>query len=549
MTHQHSKVCSLLAALFAVFCLWPTLPALAADAGTTVAVAPFTHASKSKQKKMQAARARTAIIKAMGKSGNVNVLSWTTVANRAKRQYVTGASLEKPAKVGPIVGKLGGDVVVFGKIDAKNRMTLRITDTHGKNLWVKTVPLKKGVLSPQMAGKFSKAIQAAAQAATSPKGKKNAPPPKKKQNKVREDDAAQDDVEDDSLRGRANASAREEQDDQEDDGWNKRSKSDDSRRAADNADSDDDDGDDWKGGSRRSDRSRDDDSDRGRNDDRWSGDSSSDDDFGSYRPDRDIGPRIFNISADLSLTWRKYKFCNGVEKCGDTPVEGAGHSVDFSTSSPYLGFRLGLELFPAARVRNRYIRGIGLVGNLRMNPGIKVTYSLNGEDKTELNGKEVDFNIAATYRFYYHAGFIRNGWIGLELGYTRYGFTIDDNPLFSSSTHGGFAIGLDAGFPLHRYVVFDLNFTFLPSTSPGDNERAFFSNGGDAASVAANGRGLKFDAGLSFPFSRYIGINILFDYTRFWSDFSKYRDGSTDIIPATALEQYIGISAGLNGRF
>ena len=541
MTHPRSKACALLAALFAVLCVLPASPALA-DETPTIAVAPFSSATKTKAKRKQAARARSAIIKALGNTGSAEFLNWTTVVNRAKRQYVTGAALEKPAKVGPIVGKLGGDVVIFGRIDKKNRLTLRITDKKGTPLWRKTIPLKKGVLSPAMAKKFAAAILAAAQVTLQEKAVKRpsrrappveeaAPPPPPPRATL---DSFDDDGQSPPPRS---APAREGA--RLDDGWD--SGHDDAVRREDRRGSSswDDDGGEWK--SREGER---------RSDDNWKGGASSDDSSSPAAYDGDLGPQIVNVSADVSFTWRKYKFCNGVEKCGDVPVDGAGHSIDFGTSTPYLGFKLGLDLFPAARVSNRYLRGIGLVAGLRMNPGIKVTYSIGTDsEETELKGKEIDFSIDATYRFYYDLGFIRNGWVGLRLGYMRYGFTIDENPLFSSSSHGGFSMAIDAGFPLARYLTLDLGFAFQPSTAPGDDERVFFSNTGDAAEVAANGKGLKFNAGVSFPFSRYIGLNIAFDYTRYWSDLSKYKAESTDVIPATTVEQYIGLAIGLNGKF
>ncbi len=533
MRYQRLMACPPLLALPALLCLLSLLtarPALAEET-PTIAVAPFRAAPNTQAKRKQAARARSAIVKALSETGSAEFLNWTAVTNRAKRQYVTGASLQKPAKIAPIVGKMGGDVVIFGSIDGKNRLTLRITDKKGAPLWRKTIALKRGVLSPAMARKFAAAIVAAAQVTLQEKaaGKQarqrrtvEAPPPAPPPPPQALD--AFDDAEPTPRAARDERGARDERYDDERRGgdWS-------DRRAAEVED----DGE-WE---RR---------DRARHDGGW---KSAESESPAY-PDSDIGPQIINVSADVSFTWRQYKFCNGVENCGDVPVEGAGQSIDFGTSTPYLGFKLGLELFPAARVRNRYLRGFGIVAGMRMNPGIKVTYTL-GESAapTELSGKEIDFSVDATYRLYYNLGFIRNGWVGLRLGYMRYAFTIDENPLFSGSAHGGFSMALDAGFPLARYLTLEMGFAFQPSAAPGDDERAFFSNSGNADEVAANGMGLKVQAGLSFPFSRYIGLNVLFDYTRHWADLSKYREGSSDIIPAKSIEQYIGLSVGLNGKF
>lgn len=523
---------SLLPALLAVFCLlMPHRPALA-DKTPNIAVAPFKPASQTKAKRNQATRARSAIIKALSETGSVEFLNWKAVTTRAKRQYVTGASLQKPAKIAPIVGKMGGDVVIFGSIDKKNRLTLRITDKKGAPLWRKTILLKKGVLSPALARKFAAAIVAAAQVTVQEKAPARParqaravePPPPAPPAESPTLDSFDDAPAQSSWAEPTTTPAREERR-QDDAGWGDERE----RRAA---NWDDDDGE-WR--SRENDR---------RSDDNWSGSEAA-----STAVDSDVGPQIVNVSADVSFTWRKYKFCNGVESCGDVPVDGAGQSIDFGTSTPYLGFKLGLELFPAARVRNRYLRGIGLVAGMRMNPGIKVSYTLGDSAATELSGKEIDFSVDATYRFYYNLGFIRNGWVGLRLGYMRYSFTIDENPLFSGSAHGGFSMAIDAGFPLARYLSLELGFAFQPSAAPGDDERIFFSNSGNADEVAANGKGLKVQAGLSFPFNRYIGLNVLFDYTRHWADLSKYKEGSSDIIPAKSIEQYIGLSIGLNGKF
>lgn len=530
---------SFLLAILATLCfLMPSSPALAQKT-PTLAVTPFKAASKAKAKKKQATRVRSAIVKALGNTGSVEFLNWNNVVARAKSQYVTGANLQKPAKIAPVVGKMGGDVVVFGSLDKKNRLTLRITDKKGAPLWRKTIKLKKGVLSPALAKKFAAAIVAAAQVSVQEKA------PKKRKKRVVEEApqvVAQPQTQtldsfDDTPQAPPPAPVRDEEGDryaQRDDEWRRDDERREEPRRDDRRASWEDDDSDWKNQER----------DR-RDDEDW---RSSDSESPAH--DSGVGPQIVNVSADVSFTWRNYKFCNGVETCGDIPVDGAGQSIDFGTSTPYLGFKLGLELFPAARVRNRYLRGIGLVAGMRMNPGIKVSYSLGANAApTELNGKEIDFSVDATYRFYYDLGFIRNGYVGLRLGYMRYAFTIDENPLFSGSSFGGFSMAIDAGFPLARYIAIELGFAFQPSASPGEDERVFFSNTGNADEVAANGMGLKVQAGLAFPFSRYIGLNVLFDYTRHWADLSKYKEGTADIIPATSVEQYIGLSIGLNGKF
>lgn len=536
MRYPRLTVHSLLMALFAALCLLLPHRLALADETPTIAVAPFRSATNTQAKRKQATRVRAAIVKALSETGAVDFLNWNAVTTRAKRQYVTGASLQKPAKIAPIVGRMGGDVVIFGSINAKNRLTLRITDKKGAPLWRKTIQLKKGVLSPALAKKFAAAIVAAAQVTLQEKAV--AKPVRPPQRPIEEPppappvasqtlDAFDDGQELPSRAVHPAEPVREREDERRDSAeWDGERE----RRAS---NWDDDDGE-WQ---RR---------ESPRREDSWQDSERA----SSSSYDRDIGPQIVNISADVSFTWRKYKFCNGVENCGDTPVDGAGQSIDFGTSTPYLGFKLGLELFPAARVRNRYLRGIGLVAGMRMNPGIKVSYTLGANaTPTELSGKEIDFSVDATYRFYYNLGFIRNGWVGLRLGYMRYSFTIDENPLFSGSAHGGFSMALDAGFPLARYLTLEMGFAFQPSAAPGDDERIFFSNSGNADEVAANGKGLKVQAGVSFPFSRYIGLNVLFDYTRHWADLSKYREGSSDIIPAKSIEQYIGLSVGLNGKF
>lgn len=529
------KIHSLLAMFFAFSCFLAASPAKANET-PTIAIAPFKPATNTEQKRKQATNVRSAIVKALGNTGSANFLSWTNVTNRAKRQYVTGASLQNPAKIAPIVGTMGGDVVIFGSIDKKNRLTLRISDKKGTILWRKTVLLNKGVLSPAMAKKFAAAIIAAAQVTLQEKTTAKPariskppvvrePPPPPPVERVTTLDSFDDDPPSRSVPPPKHQRERE----REDDTWNDR------RSSSWNNDNDDDG--EWKSskGSQR--------------DENWK-ESTSSSSYAESSYDDDIGPKIINVSADVSFTWRQYKFCNGVETCGDVPMDGAGQSIDFGTSTPYLGFKLGLELFPAARVSNRYLRGIGLIASLRMNPGIKVTYTLDSDAvPTELNGKEIDFSIDATYRFYYHLGTLRNAWIGLRLGYMSYDFTIDENPLFAGRSHSGFSMALDAGFPLARYFALNLGFAFQPSAAPGDDERAFFSNSGNAEEVAANGKGLKATAGVSFPFSSYIGLNLSFDYTRHWADLSKYKQNSSDIIPAKSIEQYIGLSLGLNGRF
>ncbi|MDR0966395.1 MAG: hypothetical protein LBM75_07845 [Myxococcales bacterium] len=529
------KVCSLLTALIAILCLLPTPVGLAADKAPNVAVAPFKAASKAKQRKKQATNARAAIIKALGAGERVTFISWANVVNRAKRQYVTGSNLQIPTKVAPVIEKMGGDVVIFGSINQKNRLTLRISDKKGTILWEKTVPLTKGVLSPAMAKRFAAAIIAAAQVTLQDKADSKNPArgatPQVAQVQTREppQPLAPD-------RG-SSLDAFDEDPPPQPSRRESGSESVDRRGSAWSADDDDAE---WKS-DRRAQRDDDDDVPSGS----WQNSI-----FGDGGP----GPKLISISADVSFTWRKYKFCNGVAECGSVPVEGAGHSIAFGTDTPYLGFKLGLELFPAARVRNRYLRGFGLVAGLRMNPGIKVTYSLGEGAATELNGKEIDFSIDGTYRFYFDLGSLRNGWVGLRLGYMNTSFTIDENPLFVGSDFGGFSIGLDVGLPLARYLTLTAGFSFLPKAAPGDDERRFFSNAdsGDATKVdvAADGKGFKVAGGLLFPFSDNIGLNFSFDYTRHWADFSRQQEGSaTDLIPATSLEQYIGASVGMSGRF
>lgn len=210
------------------------------------------------------------------------------------------------------------------------------------------------------------------------------------------------------------------------------------------------------------------------------------------------GPPVLRGWVAGTTTWRSQCLRPGVSRCRDfSAATNTQLIIDFSPTVPYLGFALGLEAFPLARLTqlpvHRFLNGLGLAGSFRYGHSVTRIVEETAQGKgpvKDVDSTELGWSAELVYRIHFQMGLGAPqpvGFVGLRGGFQGTAFTIDptaSTTLPSSrrlATLGvGFPIaGLDASIPVVAFFGVDLSGSVLINPRPAAEEVVAFGNPDD----------------------------------------------------------------------
>ncbi|MBJ6762384.1 hypothetical protein JGU66_16560 [Myxococcaceae bacterium JPH2] len=191
---------------------------------------------------------------------------------------------------------------------------------------------------------------------------------------------------------------------------------------------------------------------------------------------RRVRPPMLRLFVAGTTTWRRYCARPGVKSCGEydrKPLEEqTGDTETFSSSVPYLGFDVELEVLPLAHWDSA-LRGLGVV--LAYQRGFSSTsVTLRGEagqtPKREVDATDTAVTAQAMYRYSFNFGSnAQPGYVGTRFGLHSRAFSVDassETPLLG--THRVFpTLGVDVSVPLFRSIRLEAAGGLFLGAQPG----------------------------------------------------------------------------------
>ncbi|RJS25101.1 hypothetical protein DRW03_08265 [Corallococcus sp. H22C18031201] len=191
---------------------------------------------------------------------------------------------------------------------------------------------------------------------------------------------------------------------------------------------------------------------------------------------RHLRPPMLRLFVAGTTTWRRYCARPGVKSCGEydrKPIEQqTGDTETFSSSVPYLGFDIELEVLPLAHWDSA-LRGLGVV--LAYQRGFSSTnVTLRSETgqtpKREVDATDTAVTAQAMYRYYFNFGSnAQPGYVGTRFGLHSRSFSMDassETPLLG--THRVFpTLGVDVSVPLFRSIRLEAAGGLFLGAQPG----------------------------------------------------------------------------------
>lgn len=441
----------------------------------------------------RAAKVRIALIKALEDADALEVVPFSRVMSAAGRGGVRGAQLRDPLAAGRAARTQGAEAVVFGRLLSRAGeivLAVDVCDTSGRKLWRKEVALEGGELSAGTAGKLARALAAllgvrvaASEAAAAP------PEPRPKPRRSLEGSDAQE----------VEAAGPEEE---EDEPPPKK------RRIASEAAAE---------------------SEAPEPESRPSG---GEDQEGAEDDDRP-SPPFAQFSVGMSTTFRAYRMCPEVKSCEETPPEGAGSPVKYSTDRPYAGLRLSLDLFPF-HARESRVRGLGLSASFGRSFFLRTRYLDADRAEQSFGSAQQRLQLDVVFRMDYGIDGVGDGDVTFRAGYLFHVFLVADNPKIVESRREGVVLSLGATLPINRFLRAEAQGLLVPLGSPGEVERKAYGS-------AASGGGYGVRGGLSSNFGRpRLGLELAaFLELLHFGDRYQNPEGTRPEF-ARALEDYTG---------
>lgn len=232
-----------------------------------------------------------------------------------------------------------------------------------------------------------------------------------------------------------------------------------------------------------------------------------------------------------TTTWRSQCLRPGVTNCKEydlaqTPPTGI--SIDFTATVPYLGLSLNADVFPLARLDNRVLQGFGVLIGFQYGQSqtriVEETPQGQGPDKT-VKSDDVGFSLQGAWRFHFQMGYGDPqpvGWVGLRGGLQSRSFLID--PMAGTSlpsservfpTGIGFpTFGIDAAVPLNKFVRFELVLALFVNPRPAAEQIVGYGNLNDPTG-GATATGLGLEVGVSGEIWGPLGYTVRWRYQGF----------------------------------
>jgi hypothetical protein len=270
-----------------------------------------------------------------------------------------------------------------------------------------------------------------------------------------------------------------------------------------------------------------------------------------HKPRR-VGPKLIEVQATGTTTWRSYCSRPGVTSCGayDNLAPSArppGTTVDFSPAVPYPGVGVTALAFPLQGMSG-LIRGAGVEGSFSR--GFSVTNvgasSTTGDASQSVQSTDDSYEAMALFHYFFDLGGDRQqplmAHIGVRAGLEGRTFEVDPTakvPL--PGTHRRFpAVGLDGSFAFFRFLRADATVLYFISPTAGADELV-----GYGTSVTSTGWGLQ--AGLSGDIWGPVGYVVRLNYQSFQDQF--IGKGNVWSTGGAAEESYAGLYWGVTATF
>lgn len=422
-------------------------------------------------------RLRAQIENALKNAGTVEVLSLQSYKDAAMRKKLKGGAAFTPAGVARTSKALRLDAAVSGEIDG-NTYKVLIWDRTGQQLWTKELPLKRGLLSEDFAGKLARAITAAAEQGAT-KADPNAgsggddggegidlsqgstdtdvstPPPRRKK---QPEPPPEDPNRDSDLDAQTSQVAH-------------------------------------------------------------------------VVP----GPPLIRGSLMGTTTWRSQCLRPGVQSCKEYDLSSTkpqGIVIDFTAPTPFLGLALSAEVYPLHAFNKegwqRFINGIGLLANFNMGWSVirLIEETPQGQGApTTIASTDVGYSAQLVWRIHFAMGYGKPepvGFIGIRAGLASRSFNIDPTAATSlpssvrtAPTGIGFpAIGLDVAIPVAPFLRIEAGASVYLNPRPSSEQIIGYGNLNDPTG-GATASGFGFEAGLTGEIWGPIGYVLKLRYMSF----------------------------------
>ena len=427
---------------------------------------------------------------ALRRAGAVEVLSIEKYKENAAKKKLKGGAAMTPAGVARTAKLMKIDAAVTGEVTATTYKVV-IYDALGQELWTKSLPVKKGLLTDDFAVKLARAIAAAAE-----------------QGIARASVTPIDDPGPSTTTSSGSDSPEVEGIDLTDTGPSSGRVDSSSGRT---------------GGSAvvtpPDDPARDTDLDA---------ESSA---KKHYPP----GPPLFRVLVAGTTTWRAQCLRPGVTNCKEYDAlnpKPLGIQIDFTASVPYLGLTANAEIFPLARMNSRWVQGLGLLANISY--GASVTKIIEASDQgtapeKRINSTDIGWTTQLAYRVHFNTGMGDPqpvSYAGLRGGLQGRTFNIDPNAGVSLPSSQRFlfpALGADVSIGILKYLRVELSFSYFINPKVGPDQIVGYGNATDITGGVVS-RGLGIEGGLAGELWGPIGWQVRARYVSFAD---QYYGGGT----------------------
>jgi hypothetical protein len=401
----------------------------------------------------------------------VELVSLKSYKDAAAKKKMKGAAAMTPAAVARTSKLIGLDAAVGGEV-SDGLYKVLIYDRAGEQLWSKDLPVKKGLLSEDFAGKLARAIAAAAEQGAA---RTTAAAPEDTTTGGGEESPGLDLTQTDSggergvVTGTKDPNPEDRDTDLEDPNRKKKAAM--------------------------------------------------------------VPVPIIRVWLAGTTTWRSQCLRPGVTNCKEydlaqTPPTGI--SIDFTATVPYLGLSLNADVFPLARLDNRILQGFGVLIGFQYGQSqtriVEETPQGQGPDKT-VKSDDIGFSAQLAWRYHFQMGYGDPqpvGWVGLRGGMQSRSFLID--PMAGTSLPsservyptgaGFFTIGIDGAVPINKFLRIEAVLSYFSNPRPAAEQIVGYGNLNDPTG-GATATGLGFELGLSGEVWGPLGYTVRWRYQGF----------------------------------
>ena len=416
---------------------------------------------------------RTQIESAVKTAGTVELISLKTFKDAAAKKKLKGAAAMTPVGVARAARVMRLDAAVGGEVSATTYKVL-IYDRAGEQLWTKELPVKKGLLSDDFAGKLARAITAAAEQGAA---RVTTPPPTGGgEEGGGEESPGLDLTQTDGAgeRGVITGTGSSANPDERD------------------ADLED--------PNRKKQRAH-------------------------------VPVPLFRVWVAGATTWRTQCLRPGVTTCKEydlaqTPPTGI--SIDFTATVPYLGLSLNADVFPLARMDSIVLQGFGaLIGFQYGQSQTRIREDTTQGQGTEkiVKSDDIAFSAALAWRYHFQMGYGDPqpvAYVGLRGGLQSRSFIID--PMAGTSLPssdrtfptgiGFFSAGIDASIPINQYLRVEAGVSLFVNPRPAAEQIIGYGNQNDDTGGAIS-KGFGVEAGLAGQIWGPVGYVVRWRYMGF----------------------------------